>query len=79
MVKVSREGYEPHHLSFSTVSTMRMCGKKFELQKVLQKEERPGLAALGGNVVHTVTELYDLGEWVPSSADVDNVTDAKGE
>lgn len=79
MAKVSRDGYEPAHLSFSTISTMRMCGAKFFFQKVLQKEERPGLAALGGNVVHTVTELFDLGEWIPSSSNVDNGTDQTGE
>jgi hypothetical protein len=37
-----------------------MCGKKFELEKILRKEQKPGLAAIGGNAVHTATEKYDL-------------------
>lgn len=71
MSRISINGYEPAHLSHSTVSSYRMCGKKFELQKVLQKEEKPGLAAIGGNAVHTVTEAYDKGEWSPSTGEVD--------
>lgn len=52
--------YEPAHLSFSTVSGYRMCGKKFQLEKVFRLEQRPGLAALGGNAVHTASEVIDL-------------------
>lgn len=63
MSRISVADYEPAHLSHSTVSGYRMCGKKFELQKVLRLEERPGLAAIGGNAVHTASEQYDLGEW----------------
>lgn len=54
------EGYQPEHLSYSTLDGFRTCGKRFELQKVLKVEQRPGLAALGGNAVHTATEWYDL-------------------
>jgi hypothetical protein len=60
MSRISIEGYEPAHLSHSTVSGYRMCGKKFELEKILRKEQKPGLAAIGGNAVHTATEKYDL-------------------
>jgi hypothetical protein len=71
-VRISINGYEPAHLSFSTISGWRMCGKKFEFSKVLRLEEKPGLAAIGGNAVHKATEEYDLGTWVPSpSSDVD--------
>lgn len=69
MTKISVQGYEPGHLSFSTVSGFRMCGKKFELGKVLRLEEKPGLAAIGGNAVHSCTEAFDKGEWMP---EVDN-------
>lgn len=61
MARISVNGWEPPHLSHSTVSSFRMCGKKLELQKVLRVEERPGLASIGGNAVHTATERYDLG------------------
>lgn len=65
MTKISIDGYEPRHLSHSTVSTLRMCGAKFRFQKVMRLEEKPGLAAIGGNAVHALTEAYDLGEWAP--------------
>jgi hypothetical protein len=80
MTRISIDGYEPAHLSFSTVSGFRSCGKRFELQKILRLEEKPGLAAIGGNAVHQATEQYDLGLWVPTegggvspSKEVDNV------
>lgn len=57
---ISVDGYEPDHLSYSTVDGYKTCGKRFELQKVIGVEQRPGLAALGGNAVHTATEWYDL-------------------
>ena len=62
MTRLSFEGWEPPHLSYSTVSGYRDCGMRTKLQKVLKIEQRPGLAACGGNAVHTATELYDQGE-----------------
>lgn len=59
MGHISIRGYEPRHLSYSTISAYRMCGAKFFFQKVLQLEERPGLAALGGNAIHAATEQVD--------------------
>jgi hypothetical protein len=56
---ISVAGYEPKHLSYSTISSYRMCGKKTYFEKVLQLEQRPGLAALGGNAVHTASERID--------------------
>ena len=56
---ISIDGYEPHHLSFSTVNSYRSCGKRFQLEKVFRLEQRPGLAALGGNTLHTVSEQID--------------------
>lgn len=80
MTKISVQGYEPAHLSHSTVSSLRMCGKKFELTKILRLEERPGLAALGGNAVHYATEAVDhliLREgFGPLSGDVDMCNEA---
>src|SRR5690348_14207474 len=49
-------GWEPKHLSFSTLSTYRDCGKRLFLQKVLGKEQRTGRAALGGNALHASSE-----------------------
>ena len=51
--------YAPPHLSYSSVDSYRSCGEKFFLQKVLRKEQRPGLAGLAGNVIHAVTEEID--------------------
>lgn len=60
---ISIAGYEPKHLSYSTISTYRMCGKKFQLEKVFQIEQRPGLAALGGKAVHVASEAIDELIW----------------
>jgi hypothetical protein len=54
------DGYSPKHLSYSTIDGYRTCGIRFKLQKVIGVEQRPGLAALGGNAVHLASELYDL-------------------
>lgn len=59
------ENYTPKHLSFSALNGYRMCGAQFKLQRVLQVEQRPGLAGLGGNAVHTATEWCDMGESAP--------------
>lgn len=60
MTHIDIEGFKPAHISHSTIGSYRMCGKKWELTKILKIEERPGLAALGGNAVHVATEAYDL-------------------
>lgn len=57
---VTFENYEPAHLSYSTIDGYRSCGQRFYLQKVAMVEQKPGLAGLGGNAVHTATEWYDL-------------------
>lgn len=80
-ISVERGGqlYEPAHLSHSTVSSLRMCGTKFLLTKVLRLEEKPGLAALGGNAVHYASEAVDAlileGGFAALSAVVDNVNE----
>lgn len=58
---ISVDGYEPAHLSYSTIDGYRTCGMRMRLQKVIGVEQRPGVAALGGNAVHTASELWDLG------------------
>lgn len=60
MTRISIDGYEPHHLSFSTVAGYRDCGMRMKLQKIERREQRPGLAGIGGNAVHTASELVDL-------------------
>lgn len=71
MSRIDISGYSPSHLSYSTVNGYRGCGKRFELSKILHLEEKPGLAALGGNAVHKATEDFDLGTWHPPVSDVD--------
>lgn len=61
--RISIDGYEPKHLSYSTVDGFRTCGKRFQLQKVERREQRPGLAGIGGNAVHAATEWFDLGSY----------------
>lgn len=73
MTRISINGYEPAHLSYSTVNGYRSCGKRHELQKVLRLEEKPGLAAIGGNAVHKASEDFDLGKWIPSDNELDIV------
>lgn len=57
---ISVNGYEPEHLSYSSIDGYKTCGKRFELQKIIGVEQRPGLAALGGNAVHLATQVIDL-------------------
>lgn len=59
---ISVDGWEPPHLSYSTVSGYRGCGKRTQLSKVLRLEEQPGIASLAGNAVHEATEIID-GVW----------------
>jgi hypothetical protein len=77
VTRISIQGYEPAHISFSTINGYRGCGNRFRLQKVLRLEERPGLAAIGGNAVHTATEQYDLGLWNPSPSGVNEVDNVR--
>ena len=59
MGHVKFEDYEPKHLSYSTVNSYRMCGRMFLVQKVMKLEQLPGLAAIGGNAVHALSEQLD--------------------
>lgn len=69
---ISIDGYEPPHLSYSTVDSYRSCGKKFQLQKILQLEQVPGIAATAGSAVHKATEILDLAEFFGQSLDIGN-------
>jgi hypothetical protein len=71
MGRIDVDGYTPAHLSYSTVSSYRMCAKKFQLQKILRLEEKPGLAAIGGNAVHSATEILDLESFSRDQVDTD--------
>lgn len=57
------QGYAPKHLSYSTIGTYRMCGAKFRFEKVMRLEQRPGVAAIGGNAVHVASEAIDHLIW----------------
>lgn len=56
MSKIDVDGYRPKHLSYSTVDSYRTCPKRFELQKVMELEQLPGLAAIGGSAFHACVE-----------------------
>ena len=75
---ISVQGYEPAHLSYSTIDGYRSCGMRFRLQKVIGVEQRPGLAALGGNAVHTATEWHDM-DSIPSATAAELFTAAWNE
>ena len=59
MGKVEFEDYKPPHLSYSTVNSYRMCPKQMYFSKIAKLEQLPGLAAIGGNAVHSLTEALD--------------------
>ena len=61
-MRIDFEGWNPPHVSHSTVTGWGDCGMRTKLGKVLKIEQRPGLAATGGNAVHTGTEMFDKGE-----------------
>jgi hypothetical protein len=73
MGKISVEGYEPAHLSYSTVNGYRFCGKQFYFTKIARLEQKPGLAAIGGNAVHRATELIDLADF--NGEDIDTLSE----
>ena len=62
MSRIDYEGWNPPHLSYSTIDGFRFCGQRTLLQKVLRKEQRPGLAGMGGNAVHEATAVFDKDE-----------------
>lgn len=76
MVRVSflkYENYKPGHLSYSSMDNYRSCGMRFRLQRIDQVEQKPGLAGLGGNAVHTATEWIDLAEFHGNAIDLDEM------
>ena len=52
-------GASKPRLSHSSVNDMLSCPKKYQLRKIVQVEERPGWAALGGKAVHAAVEKYE--------------------
>lgn len=70
MGRIDVDGYSPKHLSYSTISSYRMCAKKFFFQKIARLEEKPGLAAIGGNAVHRASEILDLADFFGREVDI---------
>ena len=64
------EGYAPKHVSYSALDGYARCGKQYQLSRVLGLEEKPGLAALAGNVIHRASELIDLAEFHGCTVDM---------
>lgn len=58
-MKIEIDGYSPKHVSYSALDGYARCGKQYQLSRVLQLEEKPGLAALAGNAIHRATQLID--------------------
>jgi hypothetical protein len=50
---------EPKVWSVSQLGAYQRCPKQYELARVIKVEEKPGLAAVAGNAVHTWTERHD--------------------
>lgn len=62
-------GSLPPHVSWSSFEAWLSCGKRYQLQKIIRVEQRPGWAAIGGSAVHAATEHLDLAEWEASRQD----------
>ena len=69
-MKISIEGYEPKHVSYSALDGYVSCPKRYQLSRILQLEEKPGLASIAGNAVHSATELIDLAQFHGTSIDM---------
>lgn len=63
---VTVNGYEvPPYVSYSAMSTFLECGHKYYLTRMVKVDEHPGWWLVGGNTVHKITEMIDLGETRP--------------
>lgn len=49
----------PQHISYSSLSTYVDCGYKYFLTRMVNVDESPAWWSIGGNAVHTATEVYD--------------------
>lgn len=48
------------YVSYSSFTSWLRCGKAFQLERILGVKAKPAWYFVGGSVVHTVTEQYDL-------------------
>lgn len=63
---ITVNGYElPPYVSYSAMSTFLDCGHKYFLTRMVKVDEHPGWWLVGGNTVHKITELIDLGDTRP--------------
>lgn len=47
------------HVSYSSFSQWQECGKRYQLQKILNLPEKPAWWNIGGHAVHAATEVLD--------------------
>lgn len=59
MTRISIEGYEPKHLSWSTFDSYNSCGERQRLQKVLMLEQKPNWGSVGGTALHDCVETIE--------------------
>lgn len=49
----------PLYLSPSQIKSLLTCSEQYRLERVLRAPSRPSWAAVGGSVVHLITEALD--------------------
>ncbi len=60
MSNITINGYAlPAHLSHSALTTFLSCGHKYYLSRVVKVEETPAWWFVGGNAIHTASEMFD--------------------
>lgn len=47
------------HVSYTQLSQWQECGKRYQLQRVLNLPEKPAWWNIGGHAVHAATEALD--------------------
>lgn len=52
------------HVSYSSFTQWQECGKRYQLQKVLNFPEKPAWWNIGGHAVHAATEVLDKEQFV---------------
>lgn len=49
----------PHSVSYSQVDSWLTCGKRYQLERIVQVERAPAMWFPGGTTFHHITELFD--------------------
>lgn len=62
-VQIGEPG-KPTYVSYSQLSSWLKCGKQYELRRIVEVEETPSWALVGGSAVHSATEALDLARWL---------------